>query len=326
MAGARPETVTVVFTDVVGSTSWRVEVGFRTADERSAELERASRDVVASSGGTVVKTLGDGVMASFTSASAALDAAVALQVLARRLAIGGVEGCLRIGISSGDMMRDGADWVGAAAIEASRLCAEAAGGSVLVADTTVRLSRARSDHELRLLGRRVLRGFADAIEVYELVTARGNDRRLPEAITQAAAQTLVGRGVELARAKVMLDEVAAGTARTMFFVGEPGVGKTRLAAAVAAEADAEGFIVLHGRCDEGMAAPYQPVVEAFDRWLADCPDAALSRIIGPGGNELVQLWPALAARLRVTPRRRLSATRSHDDGGCWKPSLVWSDP
>ena len=301
MAVARTETVTIVFTDLVGSTAWRVEVGSETADERSAELERASRDVVASSGGTVVKGLGDGVMATFSSALAALDAAVALQVVARRFAIGGVEGCLRIGISSGDMVREGDDWVGTAAIEASRLCGEAAGGSVLVADTTVRLSRNRSDHELRLLGRRVLRGFADAIDVYELVTASGHVRALPVAMTQAATHALVGRSIEFARARAMLDEVAAGAARTMFVAGEPGVGKTRLAAAIAAEAHAAGFIVLHGRCDEGLGAPYQPVIEAFGPWLADCPDATLSRIVGPGGNELVQLWPDLAARLPPTP-------------------------
>jgi class 3 adenylate cyclase len=299
VAGARPETVTVVFTDLVGSTSWRVEVGGRMADERTAEFERASREVVASTGGTVVKSLGDGVMATFTGGVMALDAAVALQVLARRFAIGGVEGCLRIGISSGDMVRVGADWVGTAAIEASRLCAEAVGGSVLVADTTARLTRGRSDHELRLLGGRLLWGFADAIEVYELDTARGG-RALPAAMTQAAADPLVGRGRELARAKEMLDDVAAGTARTTFVVGEPGVGKTRLAAAVAALAHAEGFVVLHGSCDQGLAAPYQSVVEAFGPWLAECPDAVLTRIIGPGGDQLIQLWPNLGARLPVT--------------------------
>src|SRR5215213_9683345 len=101
MVGARRETATVLFTDVVGSTSWRVEVGGRTADERTAELDGASRDVVAACSGIVVKSLGDGIMATFTSASAALDAAVALQVLARRLPIDGSERCLRIGISTG---------------------------------------------------------------------------------------------------------------------------------------------------------------------------------------------------------------------------------
>ena len=175
MAEARPETVTVVFTDVVGSTMWRARVGDEVADVRTAELERASRVVVASLGGTVVKSLGDGVMATFSSAVDGLDAAVALQAVARRLAVGGRDACLRVGVSSGDMVREGADWLGVAAIEASRLCAEAAGGSVLVADVTLRLCRGRSRHELRHLGERVLRGFDIPVEVYELVSDDGSD-------------------------------------------------------------------------------------------------------------------------------------------------------
>jgi class 3 adenylate cyclase/tetratricopeptide (TPR) repeat protein len=315
IAGARSETVTVIFTDVVGSTSWRVEVGGRTADELSVELERASRDVVTAAGGTVVKSLGDGVMATFTSALAALDAAAALQVLAKRLSIGGVEGCLRIGISSGDMVREGADWMGTAAIEASRLCSEAAGGSVLVADATVQLSRGHADHSLRPLGARLLRGFAAPIAVYELVTTRSASHALPPSISQAAKHVFVGRKVERGRADEMLDEVASGAARTMFVIGEPGIGKTRLAAAIAAQAHAEGFAVLHGRCDEGLAAPYQPIAEAFDPWLADCPDAALSRIMGPGGDELVQLWPSLESRL---PTRAAAAAGIDPEARQWR--------
>jgi len=52
-----------LFTDVVDSTAWRVRVGDAAADARMAELERMSRDVVAAHGGSVVKGLGDGVMA-----------------------------------------------------------------------------------------------------------------------------------------------------------------------------------------------------------------------------------------------------------------------
>ena len=51
MAAERPETVTVLFTDVVGSTAWRVRLGDKVADVRIAELERASAEVVAASGG-----------------------------------------------------------------------------------------------------------------------------------------------------------------------------------------------------------------------------------------------------------------------------------
>ena len=176
MGTVAPETVTVVFTDVVGSTAWRARVGDVVADVRTGELERASREVVTSSGGLVVKSLGDGVMATFSSAVAGLEAAAALQAVARRLRIGGEELCLRVGVSSGDMVREGDDWLGAAAIEASRLCAEADGGSVLVADATERLSRGRSDRVLRPAGGRVLRGFDVPIEVYELVAdGEGDD-------------------------------------------------------------------------------------------------------------------------------------------------------
>ena len=69
----------MVFTDLVGSTSWRARVGDDVADVRIAEFERASRQVVDASGGTVVKGVGDGVMATFTSAVAGLDAAAGLQ-------------------------------------------------------------------------------------------------------------------------------------------------------------------------------------------------------------------------------------------------------
>jgi adenylate cyclase len=198
--GARPETVTVLFTDVVGSTAWRARVGDVVADVRTVELERASRQVVDSSGGTVVKGVGDGVMATFASAVAGLDAAAGLQGVARRLAVGGDQLSLRVGVSTGDMVREDEDWLGAAAIEASRLCAEAAGGSVLVADATVRLSRGAS-HPLRFVGERVLRGFETPVEVYELVLEVAGDASLPAALTVAASAALVGRRAELALAR-----------------------------------------------------------------------------------------------------------------------------
>jgi class 3 adenylate cyclase len=171
VANGRPETVTVLFTDLVGSTAWRTRVGDTVADARIAELERASREVVESAGGTVVKGVGDGVMATFTSAVVAVDAATALQGVARRLGVGGSRAGLRVGVSTGELVREGDDWLGAAAIEASRLCAEAEGGAVLVADVTARLSRGRTEHTMRSVGERTLRGFDSPVEVFELVVA-----------------------------------------------------------------------------------------------------------------------------------------------------------
>ena len=262
MAVGRTQTVTVLFTDVVGSTTWRVRVGDQVADTRTAEFESASRQVVAACGGTVVKTMGDGVMATFESAVAGLDAGAALRPWHGGWRSAAADHACASGASTGDLVRDGDDWLGAAAIEASRLCAEAAGGTVLVADATVRLSRGRSGHVLRVVAERALRGFDTPLEIYELVD-RDADLTLPIALALVEETPLVGRTVERQRLSSLLGRVAGGGSATVFVVGEPGVGKTRLAAAAAAEALSRDFTVLHGRCDDGLAAPYQPVVEAF---------------------------------------------------------------
>ena len=251
VAIGRPETVTVLFTDLVGSTAWRVRVGDAVADARMAELERASREVVESAGGSVVKGVGDGVMATFTSAVVAVDVAAVLQGVAGRLGVCGTRACLRVGVSTGELVREGDDWLGAAAIEASRLCAEAEGGAVLVADVTARLSRGRTEHTMRSVGEHTLRGFDSPVEVFELVVASAAP--VPPPLVRAAESPMVGRQAELRRMGMVLAAVQAGGSETLLVVGEPGVGKTRLVAALAFDAAERGFTVMFGRCDEVVA-------------------------------------------------------------------------
>jgi DNA-binding SARP family transcriptional activator len=110
---------------------------------------------------------------------------------------------------------------------------------------------------------------------------------LAPTIARLAAAPLVGRGAALTRAERVLDAAAAGGSGTTLIVGEAGIGKSRLAAAVAAVAAARGFTVLYGGCDEGLSAPYQPIVEAFRRWFAQCPDGVLAEGIGPSAPSAV---------------------------------------
>ena len=313
----------MLFTDVVGSTAWRFRVGGSVADIQSADLERASREVVSDHRGVVVKGVGDGVMATFTAATSAFDAAVELQTMARRLGVG--DG-LRVGISSGDLIREGADWIGDAAIEASRLCNEASGGAILVSDVAVRLVGSRASHDVRHIGRRLLRGFRQDIGVHEIIATP--DRVLPAAIAQVANGALVGRDLELTDLRSTLHDVAAGGSDAIIIAGEPGIGKTRLAATVALEADALGFRVLYGRCEEGQRAPYGPILDALQPWLANCPSPLLTR--GEPGERIGPLpppsrsrqpfrgvddWPFARSTSSSEPRPRGAVSAGHGSDG-----------
>lgn len=162
-------TITALFTDLVASTERLGSLSLRRAEaERTTHFD-ALRRAVAAHGGTELKTLGDGILAVFGSASAALGCAGAMQ---RAISRPGQREhghlAMRVGISSGDAMSDGAgDWHGPALVEASRLCGLAGGGQVLVTDVTARTARG-GGHPLGEIGLRTLRGLREPVPVHEL--------------------------------------------------------------------------------------------------------------------------------------------------------------
>ena len=83
--------------------------------------------------------------------------------------------------------------------------------------------------------------------------------------------------------------------------GEPGVGKTRLAAEVARSAFDDGGVVLYGRCDEDLGVPYQPFVEALRPYVESFPVDELAAQVAPYGGDLARLVPSLAERLPGLP-------------------------
>src|SRR4051812_35010451 len=97
------ETVTVLFTDLVGSTSMAARVGPAAADELRSEYFAALREAIVGTGGREVKNTGDGVMAVFGSAAGAVDCAVAIQqAIDRRNARADERLGVRIGVNLGD--------------------------------------------------------------------------------------------------------------------------------------------------------------------------------------------------------------------------------
>ena len=132
---AATENVTVLFTDLVGST----ELASALSPAAAEDLRRAHfsvlRQAVAALGGTEVKNLGDGLMVVFPSTSAALSCAIAMQQGVDRDNSGKQRPLgLRVGLSGGEAAREADDYFGDPVIEAARLCAKAEGGQILAAN------------------------------------------------------------------------------------------------------------------------------------------------------------------------------------------------
>ena len=129
------ENITVLFTDVVGSTELASSLSPEAGDEVRRKHFSTLRQAIATAGGTEVKSLGDGFMVVFRSASAALSCAVAMQQAVDRDNAGAQrpQG-LRVGLSAGEAVREADDYFGDPVIEAARLCAKAEGGQILAAD------------------------------------------------------------------------------------------------------------------------------------------------------------------------------------------------
>ncbi|MEW6473927.1 MAG: BTAD domain-containing putative transcriptional regulator [Actinomycetota bacterium] len=118
---------------------------------------------------------------------------------------------------------------------------------------------------------------------------------VPSLLTDVG-RIFVGRDEELKRLQEVWDRAASGAAEVALIGGEPGIGKTRLAAELAGRVHAAGAVVLAGRCDEDLAVPYQPFVEALRHAVEHTPAEALPGSLGRHGGELVRLLPDLLGR------------------------------
>lgn len=164
-------TVTILFTDIEGSTTMTERLG----DQRWLELLRAHnvivREQVATHQGFEVKSRGDGFMLAFSSARRALQCAIDIQ---RAFAAYGEEHPqeplrVRIGLNTGEALKEADDFFGKAVILAARIADKAQGRQILVSELLRNLVGSLAAAEFRDAGRKQLKGIRGRQRVYEVM-------------------------------------------------------------------------------------------------------------------------------------------------------------
>jgi class 3 adenylate cyclase/tetratricopeptide (TPR) repeat protein len=301
---ATTETVSVLMTDLVGSTAMAARVGPAAAEHLRSEHFALLRRALERSGGREVKNLGDGLMVVFDGASQALSCAVMMQQSVEARNRRSAESvAVRIGVSLGEATAQEGDYFGEPVVESARLCAHARGGQIVVDDLIRRLGGAREDDVFHSLGGLRLKGLSRPVEAFELrwqpVLSSGIP--LPERLRELPETSYVGRRAERDRLADLWGQACGGSLRLALIGGEAGVGKTRLSAHLALEAHEQGAPVLYGRCDEDLGVPYQPWVHALGHLVAEAPELVLEAHVERHGGDLARLVPALGERVPDLP-------------------------
>ena len=124
--------VAILFTDLVGFSAWALEVGDEAALELLRQVASAAEPAIRDHGGRIVKRLGDGHMAVFADAEAAVRAAFDVQARVAAIDVEGYRPALRAGVHLGSPRKLGADYLGVDVNVAARVADAADGGQVLV--------------------------------------------------------------------------------------------------------------------------------------------------------------------------------------------------
>ncbi len=161
----RTGTVSVLFTDIVGSTELLGRLGERDYDDVRRRHFAALRTALVDHDGTEVKNTGDGLMAVFRSAVDAVDCAVAMQREARNVEAGGRPVGMRVGLSAGEATEEHGDWFGTPVVEAARLCAAAGTDEAWATRLIQVLVGSQADARVVEIGPQALKGFDEPVEV-----------------------------------------------------------------------------------------------------------------------------------------------------------------
>jgi class 3 adenylate cyclase len=214
-AGRKEKTLSVLFSDVSGSTRLYEKLGdteaLRAVDRCLKRMERA----VEGFRGRIVKNIGDEVMAVFENADDAFQAAMEMQQRITDLPpVSGVKLAIRVGFQHGPVIEEGGDVFGDSVNTAARLAGLAKAGQVLISSQTQALLSPLLQLSTRDLDQMSVKGKAEDLHVFEVIWQESEELTMKAVSIRPAAVT-GGHGVRLclryAGNVIMLDEKKSST-------------------------------------------------------------------------------------------------------------------
>jgi class 3 adenylate cyclase len=168
-AGLAPSgLVTILFTDMEGSTTLTQRLGDAKAQEMVRTHNTVVRDALKAHSGSETKHTGDGIMASFVSASRALECAIAVQrAFVQHNESADTPVRVRIGLNAGEPIAEEEDLFGTAVQLAARICAHAEPGQILASNVVQELA-AGKDFAFADQGEVALKGFEKPVRLFEV--------------------------------------------------------------------------------------------------------------------------------------------------------------
>ena len=270
--------VTVMFSDLVGSTALSARLDPEDLREVISAYQKCVTDAVQRFGGFVAKYMGDGVLVYFgyphaheddaeRAVRAGLDLVAAIGALKTyaplQTRVGIATGLVVVGDLIGSGFSQEQAIVGETPNLAARLQAIAEANSVVIAESTRKL--VGNLFELRDLGAQELKGIAATVQAWTVLRPSSVESRF-DALHASGLTELVGREEELELLLRRWSKAKSGEGQVVLLSGEPGIGKSRLTAALMERLDAEPHTRLRYFCSpQHTDSAWYPIIGQMER-------------------------------------------------------------